>query len=164
MRWIQRVPVVVGVMLIVTCAAAAAAFFLPRAALNTDREELLQATQDRISDTVRGRAYYLRDEGDMVGVHDDGDVAEFVRWRTCAPLTRTRSLPSSGCAEHPQARSNWSLLETSDLGKAAQRPTRPCLLPLIRQTPRWLMRRTRQWRQQRSALRRCTSRWRFPGP
>ena len=67
-------------MLLVTAGGALATYFVSRHNLHSSRNDRVAAAQQRISDALRRRAYYLEDIGDMVGVHDDADFPEFSRW------------------------------------------------------------------------------------
>ncbi len=67
-------------MLLVTVGGALATYFVSRHNLHSTRSDRVAAAQQRISDALRRRAYYLEDVGDMVGVHDDADFPEFSRW------------------------------------------------------------------------------------
>jgi hypothetical protein len=60
--------------------ALLAAYFVARNNLHSTRSARVETAQERISDALRRRAYYLEDVADMVGVHDDADAAEFSRW------------------------------------------------------------------------------------
>jgi diguanylate cyclase (GGDEF)-like protein len=71
---------VVIAMLLVTAGGALATYFVSRHNLHSSRNDRVAAAQQRISDALRRRAYYLEDIGDMVGVHDDADFPEFSRW------------------------------------------------------------------------------------
>ena len=67
-------------MVLATVGGALAAYFVSRHNLDSARTDRIESAQQRISDAVRRRAYYLQDIGDMVGVHDDADYPEFSRW------------------------------------------------------------------------------------
>ncbi len=67
-------------MVLATVGGALAAYFVSRHNLHSTRTDRVQGAQQSISDALRRRAYYLEDIGDMVGVHDDADRAEFSRW------------------------------------------------------------------------------------
>ena len=67
-------------MVLATVGGALAAYFVARHNLHSTRSDRVDTAQERISDALRRRAYYLEDIGDMVGVHDDADEAEFSRW------------------------------------------------------------------------------------
>jgi diguanylate cyclase (GGDEF)-like protein len=67
-------------MVLATVGGALAAYFVSRHNLNSARTDRVESAQQRISDALRRRAYYLEDIADMVGVHDDADEAEFSRW------------------------------------------------------------------------------------
>src|SRR3954463_665172 len=67
-------------MILATVGGALAAYFVSRHNLDSTRTARVEGAQQRISDALRRRAYYLQDIGDMVGVHDDADEAEFSRW------------------------------------------------------------------------------------
>jgi diguanylate cyclase (GGDEF)-like protein len=71
---------VVLAMVLATIGGALAAYFVTRHNLDSTRSARVDTAQQRISDALRRRAYYLEDIGDMVGVHDDADEAEFSRW------------------------------------------------------------------------------------
>jgi diguanylate cyclase (GGDEF)-like protein len=71
---------IVIAMVLVTVGGALATYFVSRHNLNSTRSARVDSAQMRISDALRRRAYYLQDIGDMVGVHDDADLAEFSRW------------------------------------------------------------------------------------
>jgi diguanylate cyclase (GGDEF)-like protein len=71
---------VVIAMVLATVGGALAAYFVSRHNLKTTRSDRVATAQQRISDALRRRAYYLQDIGDMVGVHDDADFPEFSRW------------------------------------------------------------------------------------
>jgi diguanylate cyclase (GGDEF)-like protein len=71
---------IVIAMVLATVGGALAAFFVSRHNLDSSRASRVESAQQRISDAVRRRAYYLQDIGDMVGVHDDADYPEFARW------------------------------------------------------------------------------------
>ena len=67
-------------MVLATVGGALAAYFVARNNLHSTRSDRVDTAQERISDALRRRAYYLEDVADMVGVHDDADAAEFSRW------------------------------------------------------------------------------------
>ncbi len=67
-------------MVLATVGGALAAYYVSRHNLRTARSDRVDTVQQRISDALRRRAYYLEDIGDMVGVHDDADLPEFSRW------------------------------------------------------------------------------------
>jgi diguanylate cyclase (GGDEF)-like protein len=67
-------------MVLATVGGALAAYFVARHNLHSTRSDRVDTAQEKISDALRRRAYYLEDVGDMVGVHDDADAAEFSRW------------------------------------------------------------------------------------
>src|SRR3954447_16072368 len=71
---------IVIAMVLATVGGALAAYFVSRHNLDSTRTARVEGAQQRISDALRRRAYYLQDIGDMVGVHDDADEAEFSRW------------------------------------------------------------------------------------
>ena len=71
---------IVVAMLLLTVGGALATYFVSRHNLHSSRNDRVAAAQQRISDALRRRAYYLEDIGDMVGVHDDADFPEFSRW------------------------------------------------------------------------------------
>jgi diguanylate cyclase (GGDEF)-like protein len=71
---------IVIAMVLATVGGALAAYFVSRHNLDSTRSARVESAQQRISDALRRRAYYLQDIGDMVGVHDDADEAEFSRW------------------------------------------------------------------------------------
>jgi diguanylate cyclase (GGDEF)-like protein len=71
---------IVIAMVLATVGGALAAYFVARHNLDSTRSDRIDSAQMRISDALRRRAYYLEDIGDMVGVHDDADEAEFSRW------------------------------------------------------------------------------------
>jgi diguanylate cyclase (GGDEF)-like protein len=71
---------IVIAMVLATVGGALAAYFVSRNNLHAARSDRVDTAQERISEAVRRRAYYLQDIGDMVGVHDDADEAEFSRW------------------------------------------------------------------------------------
>jgi diguanylate cyclase (GGDEF)-like protein len=71
---------IVIAMILATVGGALAAYFVSRHNLHSARTDRVQSAQQSISDALRRRAYYLEDIGDMVGVHDDADEAEFSRW------------------------------------------------------------------------------------
>jgi diguanylate cyclase (GGDEF)-like protein len=71
---------IVIAMVLATVGGALAAYFVSRHNLHSTRTDRVETAQQRISDALRRRAYYLEDIGDMVGVHDDADEAEFSRW------------------------------------------------------------------------------------
>ena len=71
---------IVIAMVLATVGGALAAYFVSRHNLDSTRSDRVDSAQMRISDALRRRAYYLQDIGDMVGVHDDADEAEFSRW------------------------------------------------------------------------------------
>ncbi len=71
---------VVVAMVLATVGAALAAYLVARHNLDSTRADRVENAQERISDALRRRAYYLEDIGDMVGVHDDADEAEFSRY------------------------------------------------------------------------------------
>ncbi len=71
---------IVIAMVLATIGGALAAYFVSRHNLDSTRSDRVDSAQMRISDALRRRAYYLQDIGDMVGVHDDADEAEFSRW------------------------------------------------------------------------------------
>jgi diguanylate cyclase (GGDEF)-like protein len=65
------------------CAAIGGAFAAHRASthdLESQRAHRAGDAQRHIRDALSGRAYYLEDVADMVGVHDDADVNEFSRY------------------------------------------------------------------------------------
>src|SRR4249920_1337726 len=67
-------------MVLATVGGALAAYFVARNNLHSTRSDRVDTAQERISDALRRRAYYLEDVADMVGVHDDADASEFSRW------------------------------------------------------------------------------------
>ena len=67
-------------MVLATVGGALAAYLVSRHNLDSTRTDRIESAQQRISDAVRRRVYYLQDVGDMVGVHDDADYPEFSRW------------------------------------------------------------------------------------
>jgi len=67
-------------MILATLGGALAAYLVSRHNLHSTRSDRVDSAQQRISDALRRRAYYLEDIGDMVGVHDDADFPEFSRW------------------------------------------------------------------------------------
>src|SRR3954454_15946592 len=67
-------------MVLATVGGALAAYFVSRHNLHAARTDRVESAQQSISDALRRRAYYLEDIGDMVGVHDDADEAEFSRY------------------------------------------------------------------------------------
>jgi diguanylate cyclase (GGDEF)-like protein len=71
---------IVIAMVLATVGGALAAYFVSRHNLHSARSNRVESAQQSISDALRRRAYYLEDIGDMVGVHDDADEAEFSRW------------------------------------------------------------------------------------
>ena len=71
---------VVIAMLLLTLGGALATYLVSRHNLHATRSDRVAAAQQRISDALRRRAYYLEDIGDMVGVHGDADFPEFSRW------------------------------------------------------------------------------------
>jgi diguanylate cyclase (GGDEF)-like protein len=71
---------IVIAMVLATVGGALAAYFVSRHNLDSARSDRVAGAQTRISDALHGRAYYLQDVGDMVGVHDDADEPEFSRW------------------------------------------------------------------------------------
>jgi diguanylate cyclase (GGDEF)-like protein len=71
---------IVIAMVLATVGGALAAYLVSRHNLDSTRSDRVDSAQQRISDALRRRAYYLEDIGDMVGVHDDADEAEFSRW------------------------------------------------------------------------------------
>jgi diguanylate cyclase (GGDEF)-like protein len=71
---------IVIAMILATVGGALAAYFVSRHNLHSARTDRVETAQQSISDALRRRAYYLEDIGDMVGVHDDADEAEFSRW------------------------------------------------------------------------------------
>jgi diguanylate cyclase (GGDEF)-like protein len=71
---------IVLAMVLVTVGGALATYFVSHHNLDSTRSDRVNAAQTRISDALRRRAFYLEDIGDMVGVHDDADLAEFSRW------------------------------------------------------------------------------------
>src|SRR3954453_5954196 len=71
---------IVIAMVLATVGGALAAYFVSRHNLDSTRTARVEGAQQRIWDALRRRAYYLEDVGDMVGVHDDADEAEFSRW------------------------------------------------------------------------------------
>ena len=71
---------IVIAMVLATVGGALAAYFVSRNNLDSARTDRIDTAQQRISDALRRRAYYLEDIGDMVGVHDDADYPEFSRW------------------------------------------------------------------------------------
>jgi diguanylate cyclase (GGDEF)-like protein len=71
---------IVIAMVLATVGGALAAYLVSRNNLNSSRSDRVDTAQERIADALRSRAYYLEDIGDMVGVHDDADEAEFSRW------------------------------------------------------------------------------------
>src|SRR3954453_4115497 len=71
---------IVIAMVLATVGGALAAYFVSRHNLDSTRTARVEGAQQRIWDALRRRAYYLQDIGDMVGVHDDADEAEFSRW------------------------------------------------------------------------------------
>jgi diguanylate cyclase (GGDEF)-like protein len=71
---------IVIAMVLATVGGALAVYLVSRHNLRTARSDRVDTAQQRISDALRRRAYYLEDIGDMVGVHDDADLAEFSRW------------------------------------------------------------------------------------
>src|SRR5437764_13939273 len=77
-RMLQRATVVVLVLAAVGGALVAHAVSANQ--LDHDRATRLALVRDRVAATLRQRAYYLEDVADMVGVHDDADVAEFTRY------------------------------------------------------------------------------------
>src|SRR4051812_16911057 len=77
-KLVQRATVVA--LVCSTLIAAAAAYLVPRHTLHSHRSDRIADARGRIGDALRRRAYYLEDVADMVGVHDDADVAEFSRY------------------------------------------------------------------------------------
>jgi diguanylate cyclase (GGDEF)-like protein len=71
---------IVIAMVLATVGGALAAYFVSRHNLDSTRSNRVESAQEEISDALRRRAYYLEDIGDMVGVHDDADQAEFSRY------------------------------------------------------------------------------------
>jgi diguanylate cyclase (GGDEF)-like protein len=71
---------IVIAMVLATVGGSLAAYFVSRHNLDSTRSDRIDSAQGRISDALRRRVYYLQDIGDMVGVHDDADEAEFSRW------------------------------------------------------------------------------------
>jgi diguanylate cyclase (GGDEF)-like protein len=77
-RLVQRGTI--AALIVATIGGALAAHFVSDHQLHSRRTERAASAQQRIADALGRRAYYLEDLADMVGVHDDADVAEFTRY------------------------------------------------------------------------------------
>lgn len=73
-------PLILVLLIVVTVGAAAAVYLVSHNTVDATNAEVVETTGERLTDAVGGRAYYLSDLADMVGVHDDADVQEFARW------------------------------------------------------------------------------------
>ena len=72
--------VTVALLILVAVGGALAVHLVSSRRSDSVRTDRQATAQHRIVDAVGRRAYYLEDVADMVGVHDDADVAEFTRY------------------------------------------------------------------------------------
>jgi diguanylate cyclase (GGDEF)-like protein len=76
--WIQRL--LVAALLSATIASAFAVQRITTHSLASERADRVKTARNHVSDAVKGRAFYLEDLADMVGVHDDAAAEEFSRY------------------------------------------------------------------------------------
>jgi diguanylate cyclase (GGDEF)-like protein len=77
-KLVQRTTVIA--LLVAAIGGALAAHLVAAHHLDSQRAERVRSAQEQVELALVGRAYYLTDIADMVGVHDDADVAEFTRY------------------------------------------------------------------------------------
>ena len=119
-------------MVLATVGGALAAYFVSRHNLDSARSDRVDSAQTRISDALRRRAYYLQDIGDMVGVHDDADDAEFSRWAhvrgrnegAIVSVEWVRHSPSGKLVPPHDIGPHPMLVAPADAGNARSSPTR----------------------------------------
>jgi diguanylate cyclase (GGDEF)-like protein len=118
---------IVLAMVLATVAGSLAAFFVSRHNLSSSRSDRVASAQQRISDSLHRRAYYLRDIGAMVGVSNAADYPVFSRWAQVRGHNESgvvavqwvrrspshRLTPSHGIGSHPE------LIAPSDAGNAS---------------------------------------------
>ena len=133
---------IVIAMVLATVGGALAAYFVSRNNLDSTRTDRIDTAQQRISDALRRRAYYLQDIGDMVGVHDDADYPEFSRWAhvrgrnegAIVSVEWVRHSPSGKLVPPHDIGPHPMLVAPADPGNAslAQAVTQPAAAPPLR--------------------------------
>ena len=77
-RLAQRL--LVAVLLIASLGAAIAIHFSSTQGLHNRLANRLETARTRVADALQKTSYFLEDDADMVGVHDDAAAAEFNRY------------------------------------------------------------------------------------
>ena len=81
---------IVAALVVAVVGGAAAAYLVASSQIDSRRSERATSARDTIAAALGRRAYYLEDVADMVGVHNDADVAEFTRYAHVRGLDEAR--------------------------------------------------------------------------
>jgi len=156
--------VTVALLILVAAGGALAVHLVSSRRSDSVRADRQATAQERIVDAVGRRAYYLEDVADMVGVHDDADVAEFTRYAHVRVRDEDADANAVVAVQWVRRSPSGQLAAAGDVPPEPRSSSRSSSVPPI---PPMMPLRTRhaaRWRLPPSVPPPYTNRWRSPDP